>query len=337
MNVTLIGLDLAKNIIQICGVNQAGKQVFNRAVKRHRVIETLMQYPRVPVAMEACSGSNFWGRLLEQHGHQALLIPPQHVKAFVRGNKNDRNDAFAVCEAARRPGLQFVRPRSLEQVDMLWAHRLRERLVGQRTRLINQLRGMLQEYGVVVPRGKEKLREQIPWLLEDAENGLTPVARHHLQQTLQEWQDLDERIEGFDREIARQCRASEPARRLTGIKGVGKTIATAIVAFAGDGSQYRSARHFSANLGLVPKEHSSGGRQRLGGITKRGNTYIRRLLIQGAWSIIRYANGADDRLSRWARQLIERRGKQRAAVAVANKLARIIWALLYRGGSYQAG
>lgn len=337
MNVTLIGLDLAKNIIQICGVNQVGKQVFNRAIKRKQVMDVVAQYPGVPVAMEACSGSNFWGRLLEQHGHRAMLIPPQHVKAFVRGNKNDRNDAFAVCEAARRPGLQFVRPRTLEQVDMLWAHRLRERLVDQRTRLINQLRGMLQEYGVVLPQGKEQLRQHIPWLLEDGENGLTAMARHYLEQTLHEWQALDERIHSFDRDIARQCRASEPARRLTGIKGVGQTTATAIVAFAGDASQYRSARHFSANLGLVPKEHSSGGRQRLGAITKRGNSYIRRLLIQGAWAIIRHVGRADDRLSRWAKQLIERRGKQRAAVALANKLARIIWAMLYRGETYQAG
>ena len=258
MKVTLIGLDLAKNVIQICGVNQAGRRVFNRAVRRRQVMEVVAQYPGVPVAMEACSGSNFWGRLAEQHGHQAMLIPPQHVKAFVRGNKNDRNDAFAVCEAARRPGLQFVRPRTLEQVDMLWAHRLRERLVEQRTCLINQLRGMLQEYGVVVPQGKEKLREQIPWLLEDGENGLTVMARYYVQQALEEWQALDGRIDRFDRDITRQCRTSEPAKRLTGIKGVGKTTATAVVAFAGDASQYRSGRHFSANLGLVPKEHSSG-------------------------------------------------------------------------------
>lgn len=336
MNVTLIGLDLAKNVIQICGVNQAGRQVFNRAIKRKQVMDVLAQYPGVAVAMEACSGSNYWGRELEQRGHPVMMIPPQHVKALVRGNKNDRNDAFAVCEAARRPGLQFVRPRSLEQVDMLWAHRLRERLVEQRTRLINQLRGMLQEYGVVLPQGKEQLRQHIPWLLEDGANGLTAMARHYLQQTLQEWQALDERIHSFESDIARQCRASEPACRLTGIKGVGQTTATAIVAFAGDASQYRSARHFSANLGLVPKEHSSGGRQRLGAITKRGNAYIRRLLIQGAWAIIRHVGRADDRLSRWARQLIERRGKQRAAVALANKLARIIWAMLYRGETYRA-
>lgn len=337
MKVTLIGLDLAKNVIQVCGVNQAGKAIFNRAVKREKLTEFLAQTPGVPVAMEACSGSNYWGRCLEAQGHNALLIPPQHVKPFVKGNKNDRNDAFAICEAARRPGLRCVRPRSLEQVDMLWAHRQRERLVNQRTQLINQVRGMLQEYGVVLPQGKETLRRQIPFLLENAENGLTHAARHYLFQTLEEWQALDERIRGFDRDIGKQCRANEPARRLCGIKGVGQTTATAIVAFAGDASQYRGARHFSANLGLVPREHSSGGKQRLGGITRRGNAYIRRLLVQGAWSIIRHVNTNNDRLTRWARQLIERRGKQRAAVAVANKLARIIWAMLYRGASYQPG
>lgn len=337
MNVTLIGLDLAKSVIQVCAINQAGKSVFNRPVKRDRLLVLLAQYPGVPVAMEACSGSNHWGRMLEARGHTVMLIPPQHVKPFVKGNKNDRNDAFAVCEAARRPGLQFVRPRSLEQTDMLWVHRCRERLVAQRTQLINQLRGFLQEYGIVLPQGKESLRGEIPFLLENADNGLTAMARHHLHLGLEEWQALDKRIHDLDRDIAQQCRNSEPARRLCEIKGVGQTTATAIVAFAGDASQYRSARHFSANLGLVPKEHSSGGKQRLGGITKRGNTYIRRLLVQGAWSVIRHVGRNNDRLTRWVAQVIERRGKQRAAIALANKLARIIWAMLFRGVAFQPG
>jgi transposase len=335
MNITLIGLDLAKNTIQVCGVNQAGKSVFNRALPRTKLLQFLAQYPEVPIAMEACSGSNYWGRTLEALGHKTLLIPPQHVKPFVKGNKNDRNDAFAICEAARRPNLRFVRPRSLEQVDMLWAHRQRERIVRQRTQLINQMRGMLHEYGIVVPQGKGSLKTQIPWLLEDAKNGLTDAARYYLQEAFEEWQLLDARVASLDRDIAKQCKASEAAVRLSGIRGVGQMTATAIVAFAGNATQYQSARHFSANLGLVPKEHSSGGKQRLGGITKRGNVYIRNLLIQGGWSIISHINKSNDRLTRWARQLIERRGKQRAAVAIANKLARIIWALLSRGGVYQ--
>lgn len=335
MKVTLIGLDLAKNIIQVCGVNRAGKAVFNRAVKRKELLKHLSQHPDASIAMEACSGSNHWGRTLEGLGHEVMLIPPQHVKPFVKGNKNDRNDAFAICEAARRPHLNFVKPRSLEQVDMLWVHRQRERLVGQRTQLINQLRGMLSEYGVVVAQGKERLREELPLLIEDAENGLTFNARCYAQQMFEEWVELDRKVKKFDRDIKKQCRESEAASRLNEVKGIGKTIATAVVAFAGDAKQYDSPRQFAANLGVVPKEHSSGGRQKLGGITKRGNRYLRKLLIQGAWSVIRHINSGQDRLTRWARTLIERVGKQKTAIALANKMARIIWALLTKGERYQ--
>ena len=334
-NTTLIGLDLAKNVIQVCGVNRAGKSLFNRAIKRAKLLEFLAQYPGVLVAMEACSGSNYWGRKLESLGHPVRLIPPQHVKPFVKGNKNDRHDAFAITEAANRPNLNWVPPRRLEQTDMLLAHRIRDRRVQQRTALTNQLRGLLGEYGIVLPAGNSRLRDALPLLLEDAENELTPRARHYFQELLHEWQRLDHALAGIDRDIRQQCRADEASLRLTGIKGVAEITATAAVAIVGTGAQFRNGRHLAAHLGLVPKEHSSGGKQRLGAITKRGNKYLRRLLIQGAWSIIRYHERSQDRLSRWASQLIARRGKQRAAVAVANKLARIIWAMLYRQESYR--
>lgn len=336
MNITLIGLDLAKNVIQICGVNQAGKAVFNRKVARNKVLELLSQYPQVPIAMEACSGSNYWGRVLQQREHQVMLLPPQHVKPFVKGNKNDRNDAFAICEAAQRPNMTCVPPRTLEQTDISLVHRLRERRVGERTRLINQLRGLLNEYGIVLPGGKESLKQAMPLLLEDASNELTSRARAYCRDIMEEWQQLDEAIQKIDKDIRQQCRSNEACTRLTEIRGVGTVTATAMVAFVGNGSQYRNARHFSANLGLVPKEHSSGGKQKLGSITKRGNGYLRTLLVQGAWSIIRHLNKATDRLSLWVKQLVERRGKQRAAVATANKLARIIWAMLFRQEHYRA-
>lgn len=334
MQVTLIGMDLAKNIIQVCGVNQAGNPVFNRTLKRAKVLEFLASHPEIPIAMEACSGANFWGREVENRSHKALLIPPQHVKPFVKGNKNDRNDAFAICEAAKRPRMLFVRPRTLEQTDLLLTHRIRERRVAQRTQLINQLRGLLQEYGLVLHQGKEVLRRALPDLLEDASNALTPRARACFQQMLEEWIAMDQAIKALDREIVRQCRESEACERLTGIHGVAEITASAVVAFAGNAAQYRSGRHFAANLGLVPREHSSGGKQRLGGITRRGNDYIRRLLVQCGWSIIRHIDKGTDRLTCWARQLIERRGKQRTAVALANKLARIIWAMLYKQQPY---
>ena len=335
MNVTLIGIDLAKSVFQVCAVNQNGKVVFNRQVRRNRLIALLMNHPDAVVAMEACSGSNYWGRELQQRGFEVRLIPPQHVKPFVKGNKNDRNDAFAISEAARRPHMRFVQPRSLAQTDLIQVHRIRDRKITQRTALINQLRGMLGEYGIVVARGKERLRSALPGLLEDADNGLTVSARQLFVEQQHEWAELDRAIKRLDRQMRVHSREDEAAQRLTAIKGVGEQIATAAVAFAGHGQAYRNGRHFAANLGLVPKEHSSGGKQQRGGITKRGNRYLRRLLIQGAWSVVRYAHNSQDRLSRWTLKLIERRGKHKAVVAVANKLARIIWSMLYHRTEYK--
>lgn len=334
MNVTLIGIDLAKNVFQICGVNQAGKSVFNKQVKRQKVLETVLRYPDAVIAMEACSGSNYWGRLFQSHGFEAKLIPPQHVKPFVKGNKNDRNDAFAITEAAMRPDMIFVPPRSIEQTDLIQVHRVRERHVKARTALINQIRGFLNEFGIVREAGKEKLQLALPDILEDAENGLTPTARGLLAQLMQEWQHIDLAIKALEVSIVNQGKQSEPVCRLQAVKGMGKMTSTAIVAFAGSAKHYKNARHFAACLGLVPKEHSSGGKQHHVGITKRGNVYVRRLLIQGAWSIIRNIKNSDDRLSMWAKTLIERRGKQVAAVALANKLARIAWALLTQETTY---
>lgn len=335
MNITLIGIDLAKNVLQVCGVNHAGKAIFNRQVRRANLLDFLAQHAGVTIAMEACSGSNYWGRTLQERGYTVKLLPPQHVKPFVKGNKNDRNDAFAICEAARRPNITVVPPRTLEQTDMNLVHRIRERRVEARTRLICQLRGLLNEYGIVQPRGKETLQATMPDILED-DNELTPMARQYFHDMMEEWRQLNEAITALDKDIRRQCRGHEDCVRLTEIKGVGDITATAVVAFAGNARHYRNGRHFSANLGLVPKEHSSGGKQRLGSITKRGNGYLRKLLVQGAWSIIRYTDKAEDRLSLWAKSLIERRGKQKAAIAIANKLARIIWAMLVRQEYYRA-
>ena len=335
MKVSLIAIDLAKNVFQVCGVNREGTQVFNRAVRRARLAEVITQYPDATIAMEACSGSNYWGRYFQQRGHKVLLIPPVQVKPFVKGNKNDRNDAFAISEAARRPHLCPVAPRSIEQTDLILAHRIRDRRVRSRTTLINQTRGLLVEYGIVVATGPTALREALPRLLEDGSNELTPIARQHLQALLEEWRELDDRIDELDKVIKRAARALPVTKRLMGVHGVGEMIATAAAAKLGHGGQFKSGRQFSATLGLVPREHSSGGKQQLGGITRRGDNYLRRLLIQGAWSVIRYADKRQDRLSRWACELVERRGKHKAAIAVANKLARIIWAMVRYERSYQ--
>lgn len=335
MQVKLIGIDLAKSIFQVCGVNQAGNVVFNRAVRRNKLLAYLAQYPDATIAMEACSGSNYWGRTLIEMGYKVMLIPPQHVKPFVKGNKNDRNDSFAITEAANRPEMVFVQPRSLEQTDIMLVHRRRERLVEQRTALINQIRGFLSEYGVVVAQGKRKLFSALPSILEEADNGLTTKARQLIHEQFQEWRALDEAIDKLDKQIHQQALDVPAAKRLTQIKGVGDMIATAAVAYAGDGKAYRSGRHFSASLGVVPKEHSSGGKQKMGQITKRGNEYLRRLLVQGAWSVLQHAKGSEDRLSVWAVKVQERRGKHKAVVAVANKLARIIWAMICHKTDYR--
>jgi transposase len=336
MKVTLIGIDLAKSIFQVCGVNRAGKRVFNRQIRRARLMEFLVQHPDATMAMEACSGSNYWGRELQQRGFKVKLIPPQHVKPFVKGNKNDRNDAFAITEAARRPNLRCVEPRTLAQTDMIQVHRVLDRMVRQRNALINQIRGFLNKYGIVVSRGKERLLAAMPDLLEDADNGLTSSSRALFQSLYDEWRQMNEAIKRVEKTIRTQANADEAAQRLMKIKGVAERIATATIAHAGNGHGYQSGRHFAANLGLVPKEHSSGGQQKLGGITKRGNGYLRRMLIQGAWSVVSNVDNSDDRLSRWAKQLMERRGKHKAVVAVANKMARIMWSMLYHQTEYRA-
>ena len=336
MKVTLIGIDLAKSIFQVCGVNQAGKRIFNRQVRRARLMELLIQHPEATFAMEACSGSNFWGRVLQQRGFQVMLIPPQHVKPFVKGNKNDRNDAFAITEAARRPDLNCVEPRTLAQTDLIQVHRVLDRMIRQRTALINQIRGFLNEYGIVYAQGKEKLLAAMPDLLEDAKNGLTPSSRSLYQEMYKQWRQANEAIDRIEKGLKRQANSDEAAQRLMKMRGVAEKISTATIAHAGNGHGYKNGRHFSANLGLVPKEYSSGGIQKLGGITKRGNHYLRRLLIQGAWSVVRNADKNDDRMSRWAKQLVERRGKHKAVVAVANKMARIMWSMLYHQTEYRA-
>ena len=335
MKVTLIGIDLAKTIFQLCGVNDQGRPVFNKQVRRSQLMKVLVQYPQATIAMEACSGSNYWGRELIAQGYDVKLIPPQHVKPFVKGNKNDRNDACAITEAARRPHLRCVPPRSVAQTEMMQIHRARERVVGQRVALSNQIRGFLNEYGVVVVRGKRALQAALPRLLESTDDGLTASTRQLLRSLWEEWQRIDEQIAYYDQQIDHQAKHHEDARRLMTIRGVAEKTATAMVAFAGRGTQYRNGRHFSANVGLVPKEHSSGGKQRLGGISKRGNGYLRRLLVQGAWSVLRHAGKGRDRLSRWAIKVADRRGKHKAVLAIANKLARIMWSVLVHQTDYR--
>lgn len=335
MKVITIGIDLAKSVFQICGVNQAGKPVFNRAVKRNKLLETVLQYSDADIFMEACSGSNYWGRLFLQHGFQVKLIPPQHVKPFVRGNKNDRNDAFAITEAARRPDMVFVQPRSVEATDMAILHRIRQRRQKSLTCLTNQLRGLLAEYGIVLPQGVGELKRTVPALLEQADNGLSSLMRQELKAVYEEWCALEQLIHQQDSQITAHAKSNTQASLLMSIKGIGPVTATALLTMLNNPNHFKNGRHFAASLGLTPSEHSSGGKQKLGRITKRGNRYLRWLLVQCAMSHLRHLKQQTDPLSIWLMTLKARRGVQVTAVALANKLARISWALLSRQEVYK--
>ncbi|RUO17969.1 IS110 family transposase [Aliidiomarina iranensis] len=330
MKVTTISIDLAKSVFQVCGTNQAGTQVFNRQVRRNKLLETVIQFPDADVVMEACSGSNYWGRLFIKHGFTVKLIPPQHVKPFVRGNKNDRNDAFAISEASRRPNLTFTQPRSVAATDMAVLHRIRDRRQGSLTRLTNQIRGLLNEYGIVIPQGIEHLRRHIPLILEDGENELSPLMRSELHSLFDEWCMMESLIKQHDKAIEQFARADEQTTLLMTARGIGSITATALMSVMGSPANYKNGRHFAASLGLTPSEHSSGGKQKLGRITKRGNRYVRRLLVQCAMSHVRHLESRTDNLSLWLKKLKERRGVQVAAIALANKLARISWAMLHK-------
>jgi transposase len=287
--------------------------------------------------MEACGGAHHWAREIEKLGHEVRMMAPQFVKAYVKSNKNDYNDAEGICEAVGRPNMRFVGIKSVEQQNLLSLHRIRQSVVKARTAQVNQIRGLLAEYGIVVGKGVGHVRRSLPQILEDGENRLPDLFRELLGELYEQLQLLDERIKGYDRRVTALFRSQEECRRIEAVEGVGPLGATAVVATFGDGRQFDNGRQFSAALGLVPGQHSTGGEPRLLGISKRGDRYVRTLLIHGARSVVNVVlnNNKDDARSRWIRRIAAERGKNRAAVALANKNARIIWALLSRGDTYR--
>ncbi len=328
MNIHTIGLDIAKNVIQVHGANSAGATMLSRRLKRSQVVEFFVGLPPCLVAIEACAGSHYWARELLKLGHQVKLIPAQYVKPFVRRSKTDARDAAAICEAARQAEMPTVAINSEQQQAVQMLHRVRQRLMEERTALINQTRGLLGEYGIIFPIHVTAFKEGTRLLLADEDNKLPILARELLQDLCTELIALEERIAAIDARVKHLAKEDERCKRLVGIPGIGPVTATALIATVGDARRYRSARHMAASFGLTPHEHSSGGKQRLLGISKRGDRYLRWLLIQGARSIMRFASRRNDALSRWASLLAIRRGVNIAAVALANKLARIAWALL---------
>lgn len=334
--VVRMGMDLGKNTFHVFGVGESGSVVVKKKLRRRQVLEYFANLPPCLVGMEACGSSHHWARELIKLGHEVKLISPQFVKPYVKGNKNDYNDAEGICEAVGRPNMRFVTVKAIEQQDLQGLHRIRQSVVKQRTALANQIRGLLGEYGIVMAQGIGQVRSRIPEILEDGENGLTDRFRGWLAELLEAFCALDERIQQYDQEIAREHAANAACKRLSTIPGVGPKSATAIVATYGDGKQFSDGRQFSASIGLVPRQHTTGDKPLLLGISKRGDKYIRTLLIHGARSVIYRIEGKTDSLSRWLQSLVARRGKNKAAVALANKNARIIWALLSRGECYEA-
>lgn len=335
MNATTIGIDLAKNVFQLHGVDAHGKTVLTKRLSRKTFLSYLATLPPCLIGIEACGSANYWARQMQAFGHEVRQISPQFVKPYVKTNKNDYNDAQAICEAVSRPDMRFVPLKSVEQQDLQALHRVRQRLIRDRTALVNQTRGLLREYGVFLPVGIHAFRAQLHDVLEDAENELTTLTREIIADQAQRLRDLDQRITEYDRRIDRSFQASELCQRLSAVAGVGPIAATALVAAVGDARCFKNGRHLAAWLGLVPRQHSSGDRHRLLGISKRGDTYLRTLLIHGARSVLRRCETRTDSLGRWVREVKERRGFNRACVALANKNARILWALMAHNDSYR--
>ena len=335
MEITTIGVDLAKNVFQVHGANARGKTVVRKRLNRAKFLEFFVNLPPCVVAMEACGSATYWARRLQALGHEVRLISPQFVKPYVKTNKNDRNDAEAVCEAATRPQMRFVPVKTIEQQDIQAVHRVRQLLVQQRTALVNQARGLLREYGVFIPAGIRQFRHAMPGVLEDAENELTDLTRRLMADLYQRLLELDRQVADYEGHIKRLFRERPVCQRLEKVAGVGVLTATALVATVGDAKVFKNGRQMSAWLGLVPRQHSSGERNRLLGISKRGDTYVRSLLIHGARSVVLRCKHKKDPKSRWLQRLIERRGFNRACVALANKNARTLWALMAHGEEYR--
>lgn len=336
MKVTTFSVDVAKTVFQVHGFDGRGERVLARRVRRAELLRFFRaRVERCHVVMEACRSSHHWARELRGLGCAPELIAPQHVKALVVGNKTDANDADAIYEASRRPKVGRVAIKTVEQQEVQALHRVRDRLIKARTALLNQIRGILGEVGLVFGERSTALRRALPEVLEDAEAPLSMRLRGLVAELWAEAHALDTRIEWVERQLAQEFKQSEQAQRLDAIEGVGPLIATAVLATVGTGRQFTSGRQFAAWLGLVPKERSSGERRQLGHITKRGDCYLRKLLVHGARAATLAALRKDDPRSRWVKALVARRGHNRAVVAVANKTARIIWALLVSGERYR--
>ncbi|NML96604.1 IS110 family transposase [Paraburkholderia sp. RP-4-7] len=328
MKIAAIGLDLAKNVFQVHGVDPRGVPVLRKQLKRIQVLPFFATLEPCLVGMEACCGAHFWARKLQAYGHTVKLIAPQFVKPYVKSNKNDAADAEAICEAVSRPNMRFVPVKSIEQQAILALHRVRQGFVTARTAHANQIRSLLAEYGLVVPQGIHHLHQDVPDLLEDVSNELPGVFRQLVMHQLDYLRELDRQVQLLEAQIKTWHRENEASRRLAQIPGIGPITATALVASVGDARCFASGRQLAAWIGLVPRQHSSGGKQVLLGIGKRGDAYLRCLLVHGARAVISAVRQKADTSTSWLGRLLARRHTNIATVALANRNARIAWALL---------
>lgn len=333
--IVTVGLDLAKMVFHVVCCDNHSQIVKKKMLKRGQLIKFFSQLPACLVGMEACAGAHYWGRQLRALGHQVKLIPPHFVAPLVQGNKNDFNDALAIVEALDRPKIHFVEIKTVDQQDMQALYRIRQRCIDDRTALCNQTRGLLAEYGIVFPRGVSSVRRKLPEILEDGENELSGFFRRLLASRYQQLQEMDAYIDIYTKELQAFVRQDEACQRLQTVPGFGPIVASVFHSVVGNGACYNRGRDVSASLGLVPKQHSSGGKTVLRGISKRGNNYLRGLLIHGARSVVSRSDGKSDRLSCWLNRIKAERGMNRATVALANKMARIGWVVLKRGAVYQ--
>lgn len=334
-DIKVLGIDLAKQTFQLHGIDASGKAVMRKKLTRAKLVAFIAQLPPCLIGLEACGGAHHWVRVFKQFGHTVKMMAPQFVKPYVKSNKHDAADAEAICEAVQRPSMRFVPEKSIEQQDMQSLHRIRSQLVARRTAQGNQIRGLLSEYGVIAPKGINQLRKQLPLILEDASNGLSDLFREMLNELYEEIVHLDARVDVLEKKLKRMSEQNEDCRLLQTIPGVGLLSATALAAAIGDISAFKNSRELAAWLGLVPRQHSTGGRTTLLGISKRGDSYLRTLLIHGGRAVVRVAHKYQDKKNRWVSELDQRRGKNITAVAVANKNARIAWAVLSKRSAYQ--
>lgn len=333
--VSTIGIDLGKLCFYVCGMNKQGKVLMRKKLYRSEFLSYMGEQPRCLIGMEACAGAHHWGRELKALGFEVKLMPPQYVKPYVKTNKNDVNDAEACAEAVTRESMRFVSVKSEFQQELNQLHRARERLVGNRTAITNEVRGFLAEFGVVFAQGRNKLAGRVQEFLLDSKCQLPPMCKRTISRLLEELSRLEDEIKQYDKDLRGISKEHPSCEQLMTIPGIAEVTATAIVASVGNVEHFKNGRQFAAFLGLVPRQNSTGGKDKLGRISKRGDVYIRKLLVQGAHAVMQRLGDKNDKKSTWLRELSKRRGTCRAAVALANKNARIAWALLARGEDYK--